>query len=362
MAGKTIIPFGPHHPALTGPVQFDIIMEGERVLEAIPSFGYVHRGIEGMTDEGNLQQIIRAAERVSGRDSFGHGWVVCAALEAVSGIEIPERALYLRTILHELERMQSHMLWLGQMSDMLGVAFTSIKFWRMREALLEVFRRTTGNRIIHSICKAGGMERDLEREELKLILETLEELEPEAEDATEAFLENPSIRKRLEGMGTISREEAEELCVVGPVARASGIVTDVRMEDDYGIYSKLDFEPCLEETGDCFARCKVRINEIFRSSDLVREAVSMVPEGPVDVPFDDDLKEGGHFIFRIEQPGGEEISYAKGGRDGNALWLRIRAAGNANTPAMVRILQDCDLVDMPLLIHSFDPDIHGTER
>ena len=362
MKNKMMIPFGPHHPALVEPFQLDLILEGERVVEAVPSVGFVHRGIEGLAEKKSLKEMIRVMERASGLTSFSSSWLFCAALENAMDVTVPERAEYLRTIMLELERVQNHLYWICRMCDITGNGFFSGRLWNLREDALEIIKRISGNRIIHSMCRVGGMEEDINNISLREMAEKLEEFEVNAEDILRLLMAERSFKKRLEGTGALSREEALELCAVGPVARASGVHLDSRTNGTYGVYDRLGFEPCAEEGGDAYARSKVRISELFRSLALIEKAVEMIPEGPVNVSTPDNPEEGAEGIFRLEQPGGEGFCYVMGGSDGHLARARLRAAGNMNFPAMVRVLQDCDLADVPILIHSFDPDLCGTER
>ncbi len=362
MKNKMMIPFGPHHPALVEPFQLDLIIEGERVVEAVPSVGFVHRGIEKLAEKKSPEEMIRVMERASGLTSFSNSWLFCAALENAMDVTVPERGEYLRTIMLELERVQNHLYWICRMCDITGNKIFSGRLWNLREEGLEIIKRISGNRIIHSMCRVGGMEEDINNAGLRELTEKLEEFEVNAEDLVKLLMAERTFKKRLEGAGALTGEEARDLCVVGPVARSSGIHLDSRVNGTYGVYDRLDFEPCIEESGDAYGRFKVRIGELFRSLSLIEKAVEMIPEGPVNVSAPETLEEGAEGIFRLEQPGGEGFCYVMGGRDGSLARVRVRAAGNMNFPAMVRVLQDCDLADVPILVHSFDPDMCGMER
>lgn len=360
MGKRTIIPFGPQHPVLPEPVHLDLVIEDETVIEAIPSIGFIHRGLEKLVETRDYNQMAYVIERICGICSFGHGWGYCAAVEGAMKVEVPERAEYLRTILEELSRLHSHLLWLGLLADGFGFESLFMHCWRIRETILDILEKTTGGRVIFSICKVGGMRKDIDNDTLNEIVDIINGLKGEIEEITRVFIEDTSVKNRMCGVGVLSKEDAEELCAVGPVARGSGIVQDMRMTEGHGVYDKLDFKPVIEEAGDCYARCKVRIGEIFQSIDLITKAVAMIPDGSVSVSVKGNVD--GEFITRIEQPRGEAFYYAKGAGSKFLKRMRVRTPTNMNIPALVKTLQGCDLADVPILILTIDPCISCTER
>ena len=359
MAKRTVIPFGPQHPVLPEPIHLDLVIEDETVVEAIPSIGFIHRGLEKLVEKNEWPEMVYVIERVCGICSFGHGWGYCKSVEGNLGIQVPERAEYLRTFWHELGRIHSHLLWLGLLADGFGFESLFMHSWRMRETVLDIFEETTGGRVIFSVCKVGGVRKDISNERLHTIVGTLEGIRKETMELADVFLEDVSVKNRLVGVGTLSREEATELGAVGPVARGSGIPIDVRL-DGHGAYPELDFEPIVEEGGDCYARCKVRIREVFQSMDLIKKVVEKIPEGPLDVKIKGNPE--GEFVGRMEQPRGEAYYYSKGDGSKHLKRMRVRTPTNANIPALVKTLQGCDLADVPMLVLTIDPCISCTER
>jgi len=360
MAKRTIIPFGPQHPVLPEPLHFDLVLEDEKVVEAIPQIGYIHRGLEKLTEKIEWPEMVYIIERVCGICSFGHGWGYCKSIEGNFGLDVPPRAEYLRTIWHELSRMHSHLLWLGLIADAFGFESLFMHSWRLRETVLDIFEETTGGRVIFSVCKVGGVRKDVDNERLTDIVKSLKGIEKELFELTDVFLEDVSVRSRLVGVGTLTKEEAFELGAVGPVARGSGVNNDVRL-DGHGVYGELDFEPCLEEAGDSYARCKVRTRELLQSIALIEKAVSLIPDGDIAVEIKGKHPEG-EFVARLEQPRGEAIYYSKGHGQKFLDRLRVRTPTNANIPALVKMLQGCDLADVPVLVETIDPCISCAER
>lgn len=187
MDKTTVIPFGPQHPVLPEPIHVDLELQDEKVVRAIPSIGYIHRGLEKLVETRGFQEYAFVAERVCGICSFGHGWGYCKAVEGLMGIEIPERAQYLRTLWHELSRIHSHLLWLGLAADGLGFESMFMHAWRLRETVLDIFEQTTGGRVIFSVCEVGGVRRDIKGAMLKEIVTRLQTLKKEIQDTEFIF-------------------------------------------------------------------------------------------------------------------------------------------------------------------------------
>lgn len=360
MGKRTIIPFGPQHPVLPEPIHIDLVVEDETVVEAIPSIGFIHRGLEKLVEKKEYTEMVYVIERICGICSFGHGWGYCETVEGLMGIEIPERAKYLRTVWHELSRMHSHMLWLGLLADGFGFESLFMHCWRLRERILDIFEKTTGGRIIFSVCKVGGVRKDIDNVTLQEIVKVIDEMAKELKELTDTFLEDYSVKNRLVGVGYLSKEDAHELCAVGPMARASGLYQDMRL-NGHGIYGKLDFEPCIETDGDSYARTKVRIREVYQSMDLIKQAISQMPEGEIAVAVKGNLPTG-EYMARLEQPRGEAYYYSKAAGSKFLERIRVRTPTNMNIPALVKTLQGCDLADVPMLVLTIDPCISCTER
>jgi ech hydrogenase subunit E len=359
MGKRTVIPFGPQHPVLPEPIHLDLVIEDETVLEAIPSIGFIHRGLEKLVEKNEWPEMVYVIERICGICSFGHGWGYCKSVEGNMGVEAPPRAEYLRTIWHELGRIHSHLLWLGLLADGFGFESLFMHSWRIRETVLNIFEETAGGRVIFSVCKVGGVRKDISNEKLADIVKTLDGVRAETRELTDVFLEDVSVKNRLVGVGMLTERDAIDLCAVGPVARGSGVVQDVRL-DGHGAYPDLDFAPCVETDGDCYARCKVRIRELFQSMDLIKEAVSKMPDGDIEIKVKGNPS--GEFVGRMEQPRGEAYYYSKGNGSKFLERMRVRTPTNANIPALVKTLQGCDLADVPMLVLTIDPCISCTER
>lgn len=359
MATRTVIPFGPQHPVLPEPIHLDLVVEDEKVIQAIPSIGFIHRGLEKLVEKRDFIEYVFVAERICGICSFIHGMTYCHAVEQVMNVEVPRRANYLRVIWSELSRIHSHLLWLGLAADSFGFENLFMAAWRIREHVLDVIEATTGNRVIFSSCRVGGVTRDIEDDTLKDILAKLDGLGADLRNLGQVFLNDTTVRHRTVGVGVLAPEQARDLGAVGPTLRGSGIAGDMRRLK-YAAYGDLDFEPLVETGCDCHARCAVRVREIEQSIGLIRQAVAKIPAGEISVKVKG--TPSGEFFARTEQPRGEVVYYLKGNGTRNLERLRVRTPTFANLPPLVKMLENCDLADVPVIVLTIDPCISCTER
>jgi ech hydrogenase subunit E len=356
---RTIIPFGPQHPVLPEPIHLDLVVEDEKVVEARPSIGFVHRGLEKLVEKKDYIEFVYIAERICGICSFIHGQTYCQAIESIMRVEVPPRARYLRTVWGELSRMHSHLLWLGLMADAVGFESLFMHSWRARERVLNIIEATTGGRVIFGTCKIGGVRRDMDPEGIRNLLSELSQVEKDAREIIKVFLSDSSVKARLCGVGVLSAQEAHDLGCVGPTLRASGVSQDMRLLG-YAAYDDVEFEPITRTEGDSFARCAVRCEEIFQSVRLIREALAKIPAGEVAVKVTGNPN--GELITRTEQPRGEVVYHVKANGTKNLQRFRVRTPTFANLPAMLKLLPGCELADVPVLVLTIDPCISCTER
>jgi len=359
MPRKIVVPFGPQHPVLPEPIHLDLVLEDERVVEAIPSIGYVHRGLELLVAKREYPEYVYIAERTCGICSFIHGMTYCQGIEQIMDVDVPPRALYLRTIWSEYSRLHSHLLWLGLFADAMGFENLFMNAWRLREQVLDVLEETTGGRVIQGSCKIGGVRRDIPQENLAGMAADLSPFEHALGELGTVFLKDDSVKSRLVGVGHLSRDDAYTLGAMGPVARGSGVAIDIR-KTGYAAYRDLRFEPATETAGDCYARCAVRVKELFSSVDLIRQAIDRMPEGEIEVKVKGNPE--GEYFSRAEQPRGELVHYVKGDGSKHLVRSRIRTPTLTNIPPLVKMLQGCELADVPIIVLSIDPCIGCMER
>jgi ech hydrogenase subunit E len=353
------IPFGPQHPVLPEPIHLKLSVVDGIITEAVPAFGFVHRGLEKLADIRDFYQMVQVVERVCGICSVMHAMCYAQGIEEMMGVEVPPRARFLRVIWAELHRIQSHLLWLGLFADSFGFESLFMQIWRIREKVLDINEATTGNRIIVAVNVIGGVRRDLNREQMRWILSELVDVEKEIRRLETTLTDDYTVKKRTVGKGVLPRSQAFELGLAGPTLRASDVAQDMRMLG-YAAYNELDFEPVVEKDGDCYARCKVRFREALGSVDIIRQAVCKTPEGALSVKVRG--RPEGEAVSRVEQPRGEVFYYIKANGKKNLDRLRIRTPTFANIPALVAMLPGMWLSDVPVIVLSIDPCISCTER
>lgn len=359
MSNRTIVPFGPQHPVLPEPIHLDLVLEDEKVVEAIPKIGYVHRGLEKLIEKRDFNDFVYVIERTCGICSFMHGMGYVEAVERIFDAEIPDRAKYLRTIWAEMSRIHSHLLWLGLLADGFGFEALFYQCWRMREHVLDMFEESTGGRVIFSVNKIGGVLKDMPAEMLAKFVNNFNELEKELRELTDVFLHDYSVETRLRGVGILTRDEAIDLGAAGPMMRASDIAIDTR-KLGYAAYEDIDFDIITSKDCDSYARCEVRIGEIFQSIDIIRQAVSKIPDTEISI----DIKGNpdGEAFARMEQPRGEAIYYVRANGTKFLERVRVRTPTFTNLTPMLKTLKGADLADVPLLVLTIDPCISCTER
>lgn len=359
MAKRSVIPFGPQHPVLPEPIHLDLVLEDEKVVEAIPSVGFVHRGLEKLIDKKDFNEYQYVIERTCGICSFMHGMSYCEALERIFDAEVPARGKYLRTIWAEMSRLHSHLLWLGLLADAFGFESLFMQSWRMREKILDMFEASTGGRVIFSVNKVGGVLRDMDKDMLKSFVDTFDSMEKDIKALAGTFLNDRTVGSRLRDVGILTKKDVISLGAVGPMMRASGIAIDTR-KLGYEAYGDLDFEIITSEDCDCYARCEVRIKEIFQSFDIIRQAAAKIPDGEIAVQVKG--APNGEAFNRVEQPRGEAIYYVRGNGSMYLERVRVRTPTFTNLQALIKTLQGCQYADVPILILTIDPCVSCTER
>lgn len=353
------IPFGPQHPVLPEPIHLKLTVEDEVIKQAVPALGYVHRGLEKLVETRDFHQMVQVVERVCGICSMMHAMCYSQCIEAIMGIEAPPRAQFLRVIWAELNRIHSHLLWLGLFADSFGFESLFMQIWRIREKVMDLQEATAGNRVIVSVNVIGGLRRDLGREQQQMILAALARVEVEMRRLESPLLDDYTVEKRTKAKGIVSAARAVELGCAGPTLRGSGVAQDMRMLG-YAAYGDLHFEPVVEMDGDCYARSKVRYREVFQSIDLIREAIRRLPEGEISAKVGG--RPEGEACARVEQPRGELFYYVKADGGKHLARVRIRTPTFANVPALLAMLPGMFLSDVPVIVLSIDPCISCTER
>ena len=346
-------PLGPVHPSLKEPEFFEFIISKEKIIDVNINVGYNFRGIEQLVEKRSYVQAIPLIERVCGICSHCHTMSFVSAIESASEIEISERAKFLRTILAELERIHSHMLWAGVMCDSIGLESLFMHIWKERENLMELFEKISGNRVHYAFNSIGGVNADISDSLALEIKEKLEKINKFNKTLISAFKTDLLIKKRLVGVGLISHRKAIKNGAVGPVARASGVKFDVRFDFPYAAYNKLDFEKIVLTEGDALARAIVRLFEIEQSIFIINQCLDLMPKGILceKTP----VKFSEHEVtFLMEAPRGENLHFVRMGKT-NPKRLRIKPPTYSNIYSLKEMVVDHTIADIPVIINSIDP-------
>ncbi len=355
----TVFPFGPQHPVLPEPIQLRFTVDEERIVDVGVNVGYVHRGVERACELNDYRRNIYLCERICGICNFMHALCYCMVIERLLGLEVPERAKYLRVIWAELNRLESHLLWLGLFADAMGFESLFMQFWRDRELVMDMQERTGGNRVIISTCVIGGVRRDIGRDLASELEQAMLKLRRRMDAVAPVILKDSALKKRTVGKGVLTYQDAARLGAVGPTARGSGVANDAR-STGYEAYGALGFEPILEKDGDCYARLLVRFYEVYQAIDLILKALKQMPEGKIRVK--PESWPEGEAVARVEQPRGELFYYAKGNGTNRLERLKVRTPTLANIPSLLAMLPGYEVADIPVIVLSIDPCIACTER
>ncbi len=276
----TRINVGPVHPSTHGVFRMVVDVDGDTVLGVEPHIGFLHRGVEKLVENRMYLQCPPYLEKLDyiAPMAMGDGYI--SVVEKALGVEVKPRAQYVRLILLELQRIASHLLWLGTLCNDIGQMFTGFMWgFRDRDIILRLLEDATGQRMFYVNMRLGGLVRDLPADFEEHALKTLDYLEGRLADYTDLLEKNPIFMERMKGIGILKAEDAKDLGVTGPVLRASGVSYDVRKNNPYYAYAALNFRPAIQGSGDNFARYKVRMLEMAESIRLVREAFKRMPDG-----------------------------------------------------------------------------------
>ncbi|HWP22418.1 MAG TPA: nickel-dependent hydrogenase large subunit [Candidatus Cryosericum sp.] len=358
---KVVLPIGPQHPSLKEPGSFKITLDGEKVERAVVEIGYNHRGIEKACESRNYIQDLYIIERVCGICSHAHTSCFCQAFEDMAGLEVPRRAYYIRGIVGELERLHSHLLWLGVAAHEIGFDTLFMYTWRDRELVLDMLAQIGGNRINYGVNTFGGVRRDLEPELMQNILHVCDLLEEKIKYYAELALTETTLIARLKGIGVLTADDVAHFSAVGPVARAAGILDDIRVVEPYGVYKEVAVNPITDDHCDVYGRTLVRVKEMLESIRLIRVMIREIPEGPISVRPPRKLPVG-ETLRRVEAPRGENIHYIRSNGSDMPDRVRVRAPSEANWHGMSYMLEGFQLADVPIIIAAIDPCYSCTDR
>jgi ech hydrogenase subunit E len=355
------IPIGPQHPALKEPEHFLITVDGEVVTDAVVRLGYAHRGIEKAAESRTWVQNLYLFERVCGICSHIHAMAYSLGVERLAGVEAPPRAQAIRVLLAELERIHSHMLWLGVAAHEAGFDTLFMYSWRDRETIMDILERISGNRVNYSVNVLGGVKFDINAEISKTILEGIDFLEERSRHYLEVVTTDAMFLQRTRNIAIMTRNQAEVLGTVGPTARASNVARDIRVVAPYAAYRQFPIKIVLDERGDLEARFVVRIKELFECYHLIREILADLPPGDLTTRMPRRIA-AGETISRVEAPRGELFYFIKSAGGDVPSRVRVRTPTICNMMSVVKLAVGHQLADVPLIVAGIDPCFSCNDR
>jgi membrane-bound hydrogenase subunit alpha len=352
---------GPQHPALKEPTSFTLTLRGEMILQAGVRLGYNHRGIEKACEERTYVQDLYLIERICGICSHSHSTAFAQAVEEIAGLELPKRAVYIRTLIAEMERVHSHLLWLGVAGHEIGFDTLLMYTWRDRETVMDLLAALTGNRVNYGINTFGGVRRDITPEQKQEVLKGVDFLEERTKYYVGVVSEETTLIDRLSGVGKLAHDDAVRLGAVGPTARASNVPRDIRKDDPYLAYAETPFQVVTSDRCDVYGRALVRAGELLETFKIIRFLLENLPDGPIAVKAPRKVP-AGEALSRYEAPRGEDVHYVRANGTEKPERVKVRAPTLANVQAVAHMLKDGYLADMPIVVAAIDPCFSCTDR
>jgi Ni,Fe-hydrogenase III large subunit/Ni,Fe-hydrogenase III component G len=361
--GCTVVPFGPFHPTLDEPSHFRLYVEGEMVRGCEYRGFMAHRGIEKMAESVlGYNDIPMLAERICGICGCVHSVAYVQAVESAVALQPPPRAEYVRTIMLELERLHSHLLWVGLACHIVGFDTLFMQSFRIREPVMWIAEKITGNRKTYALCVVGGVRWDITPPLKVELRQVLDKLEAEWRTVVDAVRGDKNIQKRTIGVGVADKNLVKNAGLVGPVARSAGVDIDCRRDHPYAAYDRVDFDVIAADGCDVWSRLLVRMSEVFESIKIIRQCLESMEDGPLQLAIKDELPVGRLGLSSVEAPRGESHHFVITGENNRPRRWRVRAPTYQNLQAVPAMIKDQQIADMTISLGSIDPCFSCTDR
>jgi NADH-quinone oxidoreductase subunit D len=361
---ELVINMGPQHPSTHGVLRVVLRLDGERVIDADVVIGYLHRGIEKLCEHRDWAQIVLITDRMDYVAAATNNLGYCETVEKLMSLEVPPRAKYIRTILSELQRIASHLVWLGTHAMDIGAMTVFLYCFRERELILDLFEEYCGARLTYNAMRIGGLPLDITPGWERKVREMCRILDEKVPEYEELLTHNRIWLERTRGIGVISGDEAIAIGLSGPPLRGSGVVRDVRKDEPYAAYADFDFAIPIGQRGDTYDRYLCRIEELGQSLRIIRQALDGLPEGPIVGKVPRLIKPpAGETYHAIESPKGE-LGYfiASDGKSNTPYRFRVRPPSFCNLQALPRLLRGHLVADVVALIGSIDVVLGEVDR
>lgn len=378
---EMVLNMGPQHPATHGVLRLLVSLDGETVMKCVPELGYLHRGYEKLAEAITYHEYIPHTDRLDYLSPMANNVAYAQAVEKLIHLEIPERGKYIRVIIAELARIQSHLLAIGALVMDIGAVTPFLWAIREREKILDLYDIICGARFTTSYTRIGGVAQDISDEGLAGIKKFVDEFIANLNEVRELVERNKIFIVRCEGIGYLSKEDCIELGLTGPLLRACGISRDLRKDDPYLVYDKLDFNIPTYDQSDCLGRYYIRVEELVESVKILQQCLEKIPKGPhnalqtkkvlpkkerVYTKMEELIHDFMIINFGVNPPVGESYSAIESSKgelgfyfisdgSGNPFRLKIRAPSFCNLQALAPMMKNCMISDTVVIIGSVDP-------
>src|SRR5512133_945761 len=353
-----IVNMGPQHPSTHGVFRAVVVLDGETIVSLKPVMGYLHRNHEKIGERNTWLHNMPYTDRLDYFNSMYNNWGYSLAVEKLMGVQVPERAEYIRVIMGELSRIQNHLILFGMLWNDLGAYFTPALYaFEERELILDIFEAVAGSRMMCNYHRFGGVVRDIDEANMKKIKELVfERLPRKAEEFDRLLSENEIFVSRMKGVGYLSPEDSIAYSVTGPNLRAAGIPYDIRRADPYGIYDRFEFDIPVRHNSDLLDRYFLRVDEIIQSLRILQQAIKAIPEGPIlaGKPAYITRVPAGESYGRVEAPKGELGYYVVSNGKGNPHRYHVRAPSFVNLSALEKMCVGTKIADFVAILGMID--------
>jgi NADH-quinone oxidoreductase subunit D len=381
LESEMVLNMGPQHPATHGVLRLLIKLDGETVIASVPELGYLHRGYEKLAENCSFHEFIPHTDRLDYLSPLSNNTAYVLAVEKLLGIEAPPRAQYIRTMISELARISSHLMFLGSLAMDVGALTVWMWSFREREKLYDIFEKIAGARFTTSFTRIGGLAQDVTPEVLGIVRTFIKELPDKIRECEKLLNVNNIFLGRVDGVGPISKEQAIDLGLTGPCLRACGVLHDLRRATPYLVYDDLDFEIPVYEGGDCLARYYVRMGEIKESMKILQQVLEKMPAGDVHALQPKKVLPLKHRVYTkmeelihdfmivnfgveppkgevyhaVEAPKGELGFYIYSNGEGQPWRLKIRSPSFVNLQSISVMMKGAMISDVVAIVGSLDP-------
>lgn len=363
---KLKINIGPQHPSTHGVLRLVLELDGEIIKSCEPVIGYLHRGMEKMAENRTYIQYVPTVDRVDYLGGFFNAYAFCDAVENLAQIQINKRVQYIRVLTMEMNRLSSHLLWLGTFLLDLGATSPFFYTFRDREEILSLFEELTGQRMMYNYYTFGGVRHDIPNDWLDKVLDFVSRMPRKIKDYENIITKNPIFVKRTENIGIISKHAASQFSITGPNSRASGVSLDLRKQEPYLVYNELDFDIPTDKSSDCLARYKVRIAEMRECLKIITQCSNWLKATPQDVV--SKVKQpmlkvpDGEYISNIEAPRGICSCYVKSDGSGVPYRVKCRTGSFYAVQILPELVKDKFYPDLMAIFGSLDVILPEVDR